>query len=179
MGDPKNLSDLKIIDLFVIPIPRSTTWTNCQQLFWKLAGISTSTPYSIIVSNDQLVLTPVVRQLRLPILSASSLGLYTKAISSSCLEADSSTTERQLEVTSLKLTSLNGHNFLRSTIIPWVWLGIRIGSWKSWNLCFLFYTIVSTSSWFRWMLFQHVCLPARFRQNCKPLISWNWDNMAQ
>ena len=36
-------------------------------------------------------------------------------------------------------------------IITRVWLGIRLVSPKSWNVSLLFFTIVSTSSLFRWM----------------------------
>lgn len=73
---------------------------------------------SIIVSDDHLVFTPITG--KMIIFSASFLGLYAKAISSSWLEADSSLTERQLEVTSLYPTSLNG---MTSSGVP-LFLGI-------------------------------------------------------
>ena len=80
--------------------------------------------------------------LRLLILSFSSFGLRTHTISSSWFEADLSWTARQFEVTAYWSTSLNGHNFLQSTIISRVRLGIKIEAWNSRNIGLLFLTSI-------------------------------------
>ena len=80
--------------------------------------------------------------LRLLSLSFSSFGLRTNTISSSWFEADLSWTARQFEVIGFWSTSLNGHNFLKSTIISQVRLGIKIEAWNSRKICLLFLTSI-------------------------------------
>ena len=79
----------------------------------------------------------------------SSLGLYTKAISISWLEADFSSTARQFWVTASDLSNLNGLDFLSNTMIPRVRLGMMTGAWKSLRVWLSFLINTSTSSWFR------------------------------